>query len=155
MKFWIWIPTATSACLTRMSAIASSFVRMASSASFIVRSASPTSAPRRFASPILTLTPRTRASHLCGRCCRPLPPIGDADPFGRDQLVLQDLHLVHRLPEHGPALRVEDPLLEVPLDPVDLLEVVRDGRLRGVGPELVEFLRRDTELPPLLDEGSA
>src|SRR5207249_559129 len=64
MKFWIWMPTETSACLTRMSAIAMSPARSAASACSSEPVASPSSAPRRFAFAIIVETAWTRVSYF-------------------------------------------------------------------------------------------
>src|SRR2546425_4739743 len=64
---------------------------------------------------------------------------------------VEAVDLVHRPLDDLVSLRIEEPLLQVALEPVHLLEIVGGRRVLRVGAELVEFLLGETEGHAFLD----
>src|SRR5207245_891264 len=68
----------------------------------------------------------------------------------RDEL-LEALDLVHRPLDDLMPLRIQESLLQVALEPVHLLEIIRSGRILGVRAVFVEFLLMEAEGHAFLD----
>src|SRR5207244_4046368 len=68
----------------------------------------------------------------------------------RDEL-LEALDLVHRPPDDLMPFRIQESLLQVALEPVHFLEIVRSGRILGVRAVFVEFLLVEAEGHAFLD----